>query len=180
MSSEKDERITIFTIGHSKLAIEIFISLLIRQKIRTLADIRSVPYSRFCPQFNAKRLEASLAEASIGYAFLGDRLGGRISDPECFIGKVIPPKGANFMSAVDYEALREKTWFNEGIEALLALAKRSRTAIACAEEDPAKCHRNILVGRRLTELGHRVSHIRKDGSIDEDLGSGSGQAGLFG
>jgi uncharacterized protein (DUF488 family) len=169
MSTEKDGRITIFTIGHSNLPIERFIALLKTNDMEVLADVRSVPYSRFCPQFNAKRLEASLAEASIGYVFLGDRLGGRIQDPECFIGKVIPPKGGNFASAVDYGVLREKAWFNEGIEALLALAERSRTSIMCAEEDPAKCHRSILIGRRLAELGHQVVHLRKDGTLAEGL-----------
>jgi len=38
--------------------------------------------------------------------------------------------------------------------------------ILCSEEDPAKCHRGLLISRELTKLGIEVRHIRHDGSIE--------------
>jgi uncharacterized protein (DUF488 family) len=46
---------------------------------------------------------------------------------------------------------------------LIKLAKGANIAIMCSEENPVRCHRNLLVGRRLLELGIKVYHIRKDG-----------------
>jgi hypothetical protein len=40
-----------------------------------------------------------------------------------------------------------------------------RVALLCSEEDPAVCHRAILVGRVLRERGARVEHIRGDGRV---------------
>ena len=50
-------------------------------------------------------------------------------------------------------------------------------ALMCGEEDPAHCHRRLLVGRVLMERGHEVLHIRGDGRVepDEDVASESGK-----
>jgi len=47
---------TIFTVGHSTLPIERFISLLQTYGIERLADVRTVPRSPHNPQFNAGEL----------------------------------------------------------------------------------------------------------------------------
>jgi len=56
-------------------------------------------------------------------------------------------------------------------------------ALLCAEEDPAGCHRRLLVGRVLTEGGIRVSHIRGDGRLQTETELRSAetrdQLGLF-
>jgi uncharacterized protein (DUF488 family) len=46
--------------------------------------------------------------------------------------------------------------------------KRFRVAMLCSEEDPAVCHRALLVGRVLRERGAEVAHIRGDGRIQPD------------
>ena len=51
----------LLTIGHSNHAIGQFLGLLARHRVETVADVRSVPYSRFAPQY---RKEA-LARASV-------------------------------------------------------------------------------------------------------------------
>ena len=66
---------TIFTVGHSTLAIERFIALLGVYGIECLADIRTVPRSRHNPQFNADSLARAVEAAGIGYAHLA-ALGG--------------------------------------------------------------------------------------------------------
>lgn len=89
------------------------------------------------------------------YVYLGQELGGR-------------PEGAeNYDAAghVLYGRLATSEPFREGLERLTALANQRRIAVMCAEEDPGKCHRHLLVGRVLEERGAEVRHIRKDGSI---------------
>jgi uncharacterized protein (DUF488 family) len=38
----------------------------------------------------------------------------------------------------------------------------------CAEENPAACHRRLLVGRVLIERGIQVAHIRGDGRVQTE------------
>jgi uncharacterized protein (DUF488 family) len=40
--------------------------------------------------------------------------------------------------------------------------------LLCGEEDPAHCHRRLLIGRVLSERGHNMLHIRGDGRIEPD------------
>ncbi|NLO40017.1 MAG: DUF488 domain-containing protein [Ruminiclostridium sp.] len=82
----------VFTIGHSNLSIEVFINLLRMHNITVVIDVRSVPYSRFYPQFNKERLGNSLKQNHISYIFEGERLGGRIKDKDCFIQKQLPQR----------------------------------------------------------------------------------------
>jgi uncharacterized protein (DUF488 family) len=51
---------TIFTVGHSTLPIERFLSMLHAYGIKILVDIRTVPRSRHNPQFNAEDLGRAL------------------------------------------------------------------------------------------------------------------------
>ncbi len=65
----------IFTVGHSTLPIEKFITLLHAYGIRCLADIRTVPRSRHNPQFNGDALAGVLKHEEIEYVPLS-ALGG--------------------------------------------------------------------------------------------------------
>jgi uncharacterized protein (DUF488 family) len=53
----------------------------------------------------------------------------------------------------------------------------------CSEEDPARCHRRLLVTRALTGRGVEVRHIRGNGSVvtEAELNSAlSGEAADWG
>ena len=49
------------------------------------------------------------------------------------------------------------------------MAEESVVALMCAEEDPARCHRRLLIGPVLEELGVRLVHIRGDGPVQDAL-----------
>ena len=68
---------TIFTVGHSTLAIERFTRLLQTYGIRRLVDIRTIPRSRHNPQFNDTVLASSLAAAHLEYVHC-PALGGQV------------------------------------------------------------------------------------------------------
>jgi uncharacterized protein (DUF488 family) len=148
----------LFTIGHSNVALDDFLGLLQQHVIQAVADVRTVPRSRYVPHFNAGQLRDVLARCAISYVPLGRELGGR-------------PEGAGFYDAqghVLYGRLAESPAFQEGIGRVLARTQTQRIALLCSEEDPARCHRHLLIGRVLGERGVAVSHIRRDGRIETE------------
>ena len=145
----------VLTIGHSKHSQEAFLALLRRHAITLLADVRSVPYSRFNPHFNRRALEDSLESIGIAYVFLGRELGGRPEDPSCYED-----------GQVRYDRLARTPLFREGLQRVVEDAERERIALMCAEKEPLECHRTILVGHRLVERGVAVTHILADGSLE--------------
>lgn len=146
----------LFTIGHSNQDLGHFLGLLQRHGIKTVADVRTVPWSRYVPHFNARALGAALAERDIGYLPFDRDLGGR-------------PEGGEFYDQqghVLYGRLAASPAFQEGLDRILAQARTSRIALLCSEEDPRRCHRHLLIGRVLGQRGVPVSHLRRDGSIE--------------
>jgi uncharacterized protein (DUF488 family) len=53
-----------------------------------------------------------------------------------------------------------------------------RACIMCAEEDPARCHRRLLVGRTLVARGVEVRHIRGSGALEAEERGGPAQLSL--
>lgn len=145
----------LFSIGHSNQTIEAFLTLLQHHQIQVLIDVRSSPYSRYVPHFNGHPLRLALQNTGLHYVFLGKKLGGR-------------PEGDEFYDANDhvlYDRLSSAPFFLEGIERLRQIGKRYRVAILCSEENPAVCHRHLLIGRVLRQQGCTLLHIRGDGRL---------------
>ncbi|HTW80041.1 MAG TPA: DUF488 domain-containing protein [Terracidiphilus sp.] len=149
---------TVFTIGHSAHAWEAFAALLKEHRIDVVVDIRSAPYSRFAPQFDHEVLQRKLAEAGVKHLFLGAELGGRPNDPECY------DKQGHAL----YGRMTANREFQTGIERLERGIASYRVALLCGEEDPAHCHRRLLVGRVLAERGHELIHIRAGGRLQSE------------
>jgi uncharacterized protein (DUF488 family) len=146
----------IYTIGHSKHPIDHFVALLQQHAIGAVGDVRSTPYSRFNPQFNREKLQASLMAAGIRYVFLGEELGARSKDPGCY----------DQTGRVSYAKLAATPSFRHGLERLLTGMRDHRIAVMCAEREPLECHRTILVARELERLRVPVTHILQDGSLE--------------
>jgi uncharacterized protein (DUF488 family) len=144
----------LFTIGHSNIPIERFVALLQQAGVNAVADVRSVPYSRWCPWFSQKQLAPRLAAAGISYTFAGDALGGRPLNEQLYRDGV-----------ADYEAMAKEPHYQDGLARLTAEAAHSRVCLMCAEREPLDCHRCLLVARNLAERGVAVGHILHDGAI---------------
>jgi len=145
----------VFTIGHSTHDTAAFLGLLALHGVTAVADVRSVPFSRFNPQFNRDRLAAALKQAGIAYAGLGAQLGARSSDPGCFRD-----------GRVCFDSLARSAPFQAGLARIVRGAQTRRIALMCAEKDPLDCHRTILVARRLVERGLAVRHILANGALE--------------
>jgi uncharacterized protein (DUF488 family) len=147
----------IYTIGHSNHPAAHFLALLQAHGVNLLADVRSMPYSRFNPQFNRARLEQTLAAAGIRYLFMGQEFGARSPDPACYDRE----------GRVSYRKLAASAAFQAGLERLQALCGQHCIALMCAERDPLDCHRTILVARALEGCGVAIRHILADGSCED-------------
>ena len=99
---------------------------------------------------------------------MGDSLGGKPDDPSCYDSNGKP----------DYRKMRSKDEFQDGMKQLLRMAENSTTALMCAEEDPSKCHRHLLIGPALEGSGMSFLHIRANGSTQASDGLGNRKAYL--
>lgn len=149
----------IFTIGHSNHDEQTFVDLLQQHRIDVVADVRSQPYSKYTTHFNAGKIKLALASAGIRYVFLGQQLGGRPDDPQFY----------DAHGYVLYDRLAASPAFLEGIERLEEGIQKHRVALMCGEENPAECHRNLLVGRVLAARGVELCHIRADGRLQSQV-----------
>ena len=144
---------TVFTIGHSNQPAAAFVSLLAKQSIECVVDVRSKPYSRY-RHFNREALEARLRGLGIDYLHLGNQLGGHPDSKELYVD-----------GRVAYERIFATKEFRRGITRVVDASERHRLVLMCTEEDPLKCHRHPLLARMLVERGLEVLHLRRDGSV---------------
>lgn len=144
---------TIYTIGHSTRTIEQFLELLKAHGIQQIVDVRTVPKSRYNPQFGKEALAASLEQAGIAYTHL-EKLGGLRHTSKASVN--LGWQNASFRGFADYMATPE---FQAGLDELKALAEKKTVAIMCAEAVPWRCHRS-LIADALTTQGWQVLHIQ--------------------
>jgi uncharacterized protein (DUF488 family) len=144
--------LTIWTIGHSTRPLGDFLELLAANRIEAVADVRRHAGSRKYPQFNPDALRESLAANGVEYVPLPELGGRRRPRPD---SRNTAWRNASFRGYADYMETME---FRLGIERLLALARRKRTAVMCAEAVWWRCHR-ALIADHLKANGFGVVHI---------------------
>lgn len=159
---------TLYTIGHSSHPSEHFVELLQQHRIEVLVDTRSAPYSHYSPQFDRESLRDLVAAAGIKYLYLGDVIGGRPRDESHY----------DEQGRARYGKMGKDEEFLQAIARVEHGAIEFRVALMCSEEDPAHCHRRLLVGRVLVERGAELRHIRGDGRLldDAEIALESGKA----
>lgn len=141
-----------YTIGHSTRPLEDLIGLLKAHSITMLVDVRTIPRSRKNPQFNIDTLPAELEKAGIKYLHLKG-LGGLRKAKKDSVN--MGWRNESFRGFADYMQTAE---FDEGLKELIALARKERVAIMCAEAVPWRCHRS-LIGDALLVRGIDVEEI---------------------
>ncbi len=145
----------IFTIGHGGHTLDTMINQLLRLHIEFVIDVRSIPYSRYQPEFSKDSLTRALTYSELRYGSMGRQLGGRPDDPSCYT------ENGN----VDYDKCKQRPFFQKGILRLQNACRLGhRVCLLCSEGDPKDCHRSVLIGEALTDIGIRVIHVFPDGS----------------
>jgi len=144
----KNDSITVYTIGHGRHSWTDFLTLLHKNEIAFLCDVRSAARSRWV-QFNGAILSENLIENGIGYEHL----------PECGGKKIAVPED-----------------LASGVERILEIAAEIKTAIMCSESQPltkhkiprANCHRVGLLSPLLKTKGAaKIIHILPNGETIE-------------
>lgn len=147
----------IYTIGHSNYDSDYFMQLLLKYKVNTVVDVRSVPFSKYVPHFNKDNIKRLLNSYGIYHIYMGEEL-GIISNANSLLSKD---------GYVDFEKVRETELFQNGITRISeGFSKGYTIIIMCTEKDPIDCHRSILIGRELHKKKYDIVHILTDGSME--------------
>jgi len=130
--------LVVFTIGHSTRTIAEFIRLLKAHAVQRVIDVRTIPRSRHTPQFNRDQLSPALHRARMHYTHMpglgGLRRARRDSSNTAW-------RNASFRGYADYMQTVE---FDDNLSRCIALARRERVVLMCAEAVPWRCHRSLI------------------------------------
>lgn len=146
----------LFTIGCSSYDVEYLIQRLRQNKINVIVDVRSTPYSKHTPQYNANVLKKVLNTNHIIYMDFSKEFGARREEKEVYIN-----------NQVSFAKVMNLPIFGQGVERIKkGLCSGFRIALMCTEKDPEKCHRFSLVARGIEKKTNICSmHILADGSV---------------
>lgn len=145
----------LYTVGHSNHSLEHFRQMLVDNEVNYVMDVRSVPRSRFVPQFNEKRLSEYLKTFDITYCNMGEYFGARQAHPNFY----------NERGYFDFERFRASDIFKTGLENVLKGLEEYNIALMCTEKNPLDCHRAVMVGRGFELAGVKVEHIFSDSTV---------------
>ena len=148
--------VTVFTIGHSTRSLDEFLAILKSFSIELVVDVRTLPGSMRCPQFNGETLVPALAESGIGYVHQKGLGGLRRARKD---STNTAWRNASFRGYADYMQTPE---FAANLAELVELAHEKRLALMCAEAVPWRCHRS-LIGDALLTHGFAVQDIFSQG-----------------
>jgi len=125
--------------------------------IQRLVDIRTIPRSRYNPQFHETALTECLTARNLEYVHtreLGGLRHARRDSPNAGW------RNESFRGYADYMQTPE---FRTAVEKLIRMSRERRVAIMCAEAVPWRCHRS-LVADALNVRGVPVVEILPDSS----------------
>lgn len=147
-----------FTIGYATKPMDVYINQLRQHGVDVVADVRSVPFSKVFHDYHQDALRQALRRAGLRYVYLGLELGPRSRDPAHY----------NAEGQVQFDRVMQSELFKSGIQRLLSGVEKGFTiALACAEKDPAICHRSLLIGWALREYhGVELQHILHHGELE--------------
>lgn len=144
----------LYTIGHSNQTQDDFLGKLLMYHINCVVDVRSIPASKYSPQFNLEELRWFLKGHDIQYLHFGDEFGARRTD--CI----------NQDGQVDFEEAVKTPAFTSGVERLTkGMDKGFHITLMCSEANPLECHRFSLISRFFYDQGVDVQHIMKDAEL---------------
>ena len=112
---------------------------------------------------NAKRLEAALAEAGIGYSHLSElapttemRQLQYAEDEKKGEGK----RSRSVLAPAYVERYTEEVLDSVDLAPIVKWIGSSEAALLCVERDPEACHRSLIAERLREEFGFEVEHLR--------------------
>lgn len=149
----------IWTVGHSTRTTAQLLEILAAASIARLVDVRTVPKSRYNPQFNRDALAWELEQAGLEYRHAPGLGGLRKPVPDSING------GLHQEGLRGYADHMQTDKFERAVERLIGEAGGAATAVMCAEAAPTGCHRNLL-SDALEARGLEVHHLLEAGVVE--------------
>ncbi len=147
----------IYTIGHSTRTTDLLLGILNEYGIEQVVDVRTLPYSKYNPQFSKETFAETLEANGIKYVHMKE-LGGLRHPKKDSVN--LGWKNASFRGYADYMQTKD---FAEGVRSLIKLSRTKCTAIMCAEAVPWRCHRSLIADALLIRKV-KVIHILSEKS----------------
>jgi uncharacterized protein (DUF488 family) len=139
----------IYTIGYAGVKSPQFIEILKQHDISVIIDVRSNPKSQYFYEFNDTNLLKVLLQHNIEYLHLKDAFGARQENEYFYTNGIL-----------NYELFAQSRQFQSGLEKVKTLIESGdNVCLLCAEIDPINCHRAILCGKHLDNIGLTINHI---------------------
>jgi uncharacterized protein (DUF488 family) len=112
---------------------------------------------------NAKRLQAALAETSIGYSHLPELAPTTEMRQLQYEEDARRGEGKRSRTELAPEYVRryaEEVLDRVDPEPIVRFVGNNRAALLCVERDPEACHRSLVAARLEQELGAPITHLR--------------------
>jgi uncharacterized protein (DUF488 family) len=147
--------------GFSNRSWDETIKILHAFQIQRLVDIRTLPGSKYTPQFNLEHMKDALPAAGIEYVHMKSLGGLRKPLKDSTLNSAW--KNSGFRGYADYMQTGE---FEVALTDLIRLFKEKTTAFCCTEAVFWRCHRQ-LVSDALRIRGYRIGHIFSTSKVEE-------------
>jgi uncharacterized protein (DUF488 family) len=112
---------------------------------------------------NAKRLQAALAEAGIGYSHLPELAPTtemRQLQYEEDARKGEGKRSRTALAPAYVERYTEEVLDRVDLEPIVRFAGPQRAALLCVERDPEACHRSLIAARLESDFNFEVTHLK--------------------
>lgn len=140
----------LFTIGYSGYERAAFVRELAAHGVQLVIDVRSLPVSRYRPEYDRAAIGKYLAENGVRYRHMPAEFGARQEDARYWHRE----------GYVDFGLFAESELFRRGVDEVCEMMRQGIIcALLCAEKDAVNCHRSILIARRFHEMGVQVVHL---------------------
>jgi uncharacterized protein (DUF488 family) len=155
----------IATIGVYGADLEGFLAALREAGVNLVLDVRQRRGVRGAEYAwaNARRLEASLREAGIGYQHLPElapTTSMREAQYEADAARGEGKRSRTVLAPAYVERYLEEVLDPADLDPLARFIGRSTAALLCVERDPAACHRSLVAARLARDYGARIVNLR--------------------
>lgn len=153
----------LYTIGHSTRPLAELVDILKSFGVRHLIDVRTIPKSKYNPQYNKESLAKDLPAEHISYELMAG-LGGLRHAQKDSIN--LGWRNSSFRGYADYMQTKE---FDDNLSKLMVIAKKIPTAIMCAEAVPWRCHRSLVADALVAKHFEVQNILSKDKTTTHKL-----------
>jgi uncharacterized protein (DUF488 family) len=153
------------TIGVYEADLDSFLAALREAGVSIVLDVRQRRGVRGAQYAwaNARRLEASLREAGIGYQHLPElapTTSMREAQYEADAARGEGKRSRTVLSPAYVERYTDEVLDRADLQPLVHFLGRATPALLCVERDAAACHRSLIAARLARDHGYRIVNLR--------------------